>query len=64
MKSDFDIHQNRMNFKIILKLVFILKRKLLNLISFNFSTLISNFLKFQILNFKFSNSEFLIQDFH
>ena len=62
MKSVFDIHQNRMNFKIILKLVFKLKRKLLNLISFNFSILNSNFLKFWILNFKFSNSEFLIQD--
>ena len=42
MKSDFDIHQDRINFKIILKLVFKLKRKLLNLISFNFSTLNSN----------------------
>ena len=49
MKSDFDIHQDRMNFKIILKLVFKLKRKLLNLISFNFSTLNSNL----FLNFKF-----------
>ena len=54
MKSDFDIHQDRINCKIILKLVFKLKRKLLNLISFNFSTLNSNFflnLKFKILNF-------------
>ena len=63
MESVFDIHQNRMNFKIILKLVFKLKRKLLNLISFYFSILNSNFLKFWILNFKFPNSEFLIQDF-
>ena len=43
MKSVFDIHRNRMNFKIILKFVFKLKRQLLNLISFNFSTLNSNF---------------------
>ena len=43
MESDFDIHQNRMKFKIILNFVFKLKRKLLNLISINFSTLNSNF---------------------
>ena len=42
MKSDFDIRQDRIKFKIILKLVFKLKRKFLNLISFNFSTLKSN----------------------
>ena len=53
MKSDFDIRQDRINFKIILNLVFKLKRKLLNLISINFSTLNSNFFKFQILIFKF-----------
>ena len=46
MNSVFDIHQDRMNFKIILKFVFKLKRKLLNLILFNFSTLNSNFFKF------------------
>ena len=32
MKSDFDIHQDRMNFEIILKLVFELKRNFLILI--------------------------------
>ena len=47
MKSDFDIRQDRINFKIILNLVFKLKRKLLNLISINFSTLNSNFLNFK-----------------
>ena len=36
MKSDFDIRQDRINFKTILNLVFKLKRKLLNLISINF----------------------------
>ena len=46
MKSDFDIRQDRINFKVILKLVFELKRKLLSLISINFSTLNSNFFKF------------------
>ena len=46
MKSDFDIRQDRMHFKIILKLVFKLERELLNLISINFSTLNSNFFKF------------------
>ena len=46
MKSDFDIRQDRIIFKIILKLVFKLKRKLLNLISINFSTLNSNVFKF------------------
>ena len=54
MKSDFDIRQDRINFKIILNLVFKLKRKLLNLISINFSTLNSNFFlnfKFKFLNF-------------
>ena len=54
MKSDFDIRQDRINFKIISKLVFKLKRKLLNLISITFSTLNSNFFlnfKFQFLNF-------------
>ena len=63
MKSDFDIRQDRINFKIILNLVFKLKRKLLNLILINFSTLNSNFFfKFQILIFKFFfNSEFLIR---
>ena len=50
MKSDFDIRQDRINFKIILNLVFKLKRKLLNLISINFSTLNSNFF---FLNFEF-----------
>ena len=30
MKSDFDIHQNRISFKIISKIVFKLERKLLN----------------------------------
>ena len=49
MKSDFDIHQDKINFKIILKLVIKLKLKLLNLISINFSFLNSNFL----LNLKF-----------
>ena len=49
MKSDFDIRQDRINFKIFLNLVFKLKRKLLNLVSINFSTLNSNF----FLNFKF-----------
>ena len=56
MKSNFDIYQDRINFKIILKLVFKLKRKLLNLISFNFSTLNSNF--FSILNLKFQIFQF------
>ena len=51
MKSDFDIRQDRINFKINSKLVFKLKRKPLNLISINFITLNSNF--FQILNFNF-----------
>ena len=53
MNSDFDIRQDRINFQIILNFVFKLKRKLLNLISINFSTLNSNFFKFWILNFKF-----------
>ena len=39
MKSDFDIRQDRINFKIILKLVSKLKRRLFNLILINFSTL-------------------------
>ena len=43
MESDFDIHQDRMNFEIILKLVFKLKHNFLNLIQFNFSFLNSNF---------------------
>ena len=43
MKSDFDIRQDRINFEIILKLVFELKRELSNSISINFSTLNSNF---------------------
>ena len=43
MISDFDIRQDRINFKIILKLVFELKRKLSNSISINFSTLNSKF---------------------
>ena len=46
MKSDFDIRQDRINFKVILKLVFKLKRKRLNLISINFNTLNSHFFKF------------------
>ena len=46
MKSDIDIRQDEINFKVILKLVFKLKRKLLSLISINFSTLNSNFFKF------------------
>ena len=46
MKSDFDIRQDRMNIKVILKLVFKLKRKRLNLISINFNTLNSKFFKF------------------
>ena len=49
MKSDFGIRQDRINFKIILNLVFKLKRQLLNLISINFS-----FFEFKLfLNFKF-----------
>ena len=56
MKSNFDIHQGRKNFKIILNLIFKLERKLLNLISFNFSTLNSNI--FWILNFKFQIFQF------
>ena len=54
MKSDFDIRQDRINFKIILKLVFKLKRNLLNLISINFIFFrIQTFLnfKFKFLNF-------------
>ena len=57
MKSVFDIHQNRMNFEIILNFVFKLKRKLLNLISFNFS-IIQTFL-----NFEFWISNFPIRNF-